>query len=103
MGIFDTDTEKLLVKATVQRMSPLDEAYRFAKIKPVTLQPGESYVVATVSPTPPFDSEVSGPTGLVWAPEIEYAGYRETPTDKFVYPAPSGYQFITANFKYRPL
>jgi hypothetical protein len=102
VGIFDTDTEKLLVKTTVQRMSPLDEACRFAKIQPLTLKAGKSYVVATVS-YPPFDPEVSGPTGLVWAPEIEYVGYSETLTDKFVYPASSGYQFITANFKYRPL
>ena len=62
VGIFDTDTEKLLVKTTVQRMSPLDEAYRFAKIKPVTLQAGESYVVATVS-YPPSILRSAAPLG----------------------------------------
>ena len=102
MGISDTATKKLVVKTTVQRMSPLDEAYRFAKIRPLTLKAGKSYVVATVS-YPPFDPETNGPTGLVWSPEIEYVGYREVLTDKFTFPAPSDYEFITANFKCRPL
>jgi hypothetical protein len=58
--------------------------------------------VVTVS-YPPFDPEVDGPTGLVFAPEIEYVGYREALTDEFVYPPSSPYEFITANFKYKPL
>jgi hypothetical protein len=102
LGIFDTATEKLLVKTTVQRKSPLDGVYRFAKIQPLTLKAGKSYVVATVS-YPPFDPEVSDPSGLAFAPEIEYVGYRETLTDEFVFPAPSTYKFYSANFKYRPL
>ena len=72
------------------------------KSQPLTLAAGTSYVVATVS-TPPFDPEVNGPTGLVFAPEIEYVRYRETLTDEFVYPAISSYEYITANFKYKPL
>jgi hypothetical protein len=79
VDIFDTDTEKLLVKTTVRKKSPLDGAYHFAKIKPVTLKAGRSYEVATVS-YPPFDPEVNGPTGLVLAPEIQYVGYREVPS-----------------------
>jgi len=102
LGIFDVSTQKLLVETTVEKMSPLDGAYRFAKIQPVTLKAGTSYVVATVS-YPPFDPEVEGPTGLIFAAEIEYVGYRETLTDEFVYPASSSYEFITANFKYKPL
>jgi hypothetical protein len=99
VGIFDVFTQKLLITTTVEKMSPLDGAYRFAKIQPLTLAAGTSYIVATVS-YPPFDPEVAGPTGLVFAPEIEYVGYREALTDEFVYPASSPYEFITANFKY---
>ena len=102
VGIFEVSTQKLLVKTTIEKMSPLDGAYRFAKIQPLTLTAGASYVVATVS-YPPFDPEVDGPTGLVFAPEIEYVGYRETGTDELVYPPSSPYEFITANFKYKPL
>ena len=32
VGIFDVSTQKLLVKTTVEKKSPLDGAYRFAKI-----------------------------------------------------------------------
>ena len=102
VGIFDVSTQKLLVKTTVEKKSSLDGAYRFTRIQPVTLAAGASYVVATVS-YPPFDPEVNGPTGLVFAPEIEYVGYRETLTDEFVYPPTNPNEFITANFKYKPL
>ncbi len=99
VGIFDAVTEKLLVKTTVQPDSPLDGVFRFARIMPLHLKAGNSYVVATVS-YPPFDPEVDGPTDLSFAPEIEYVGYRETLTRKFVFPAPGDYQFITANFRF---
>ena len=102
VGIFDVSTQKLLVKTTVETNSPRDGAYRFARIQPVTLAAGASYVVATVS-YPPFDPEVAGPTGLGFAPEIEYVGYRETGTDELVYPPSNPNEFITANFKYRPI
>lgn len=102
LGIFDADTEELLVRTTVQRQSPLDGLFRFTKIKPVTLEAGRSYVVVTVSDSP-FEPEVENPTGLVFAPDIEFVGYRETLTNEFVFPAPSPYRFFSANFKYKPL
>ena len=56
-------------------------------------------MVATVS-YPPFDPEVDAPTDLGFACGIEYVGYRETLTRTLVFPAPSDYQFITANFRF---
>jgi len=104
VGIFDTRTKKLLVKATVQRNSPLEASYRFAKIKPVTLKAGKSYVVVTYAMAP-FDPEVNFPTGLVWAPEIEYVDYFAAEgAKKLVYPTEAGpYLFMTPNFKFRPV
>lgn len=103
VGIFDAETKVLLVKTNVRPDSPLDGAYRFATIAPISLEAGRSYVVVTVS-DPPFDPEVQDPTGLVFAPEIEYGGYRDAPGDEFRLPSPLYlFEFITANFKYRPL
>lgn len=102
VGIFDVSTQELLVKTIVEKKSPLDELFRFTKIKPVILEAGRSYVVVTVSDSP-FEPEVRDPAGLVFAPEIEYVGYRETLTDELVYPPSSPYRFFSANFKYKPL
>ena len=35
--------------------------------------------------------------------EIEYVGYRETMYDELIYPPTSPYEYLTANFKYKPL
>ena len=103
VGIFDDDSEKLLVKTTVQPQSPLDGAFRFVKIKPLVLKAGRSYVVASFC-RPPYDPEAMDPTGVAWAAEITFGRARErVPSGKLEYPYASQYWFLNANFKFRPL
>lgn len=104
VGIFDFDSQERIVYTYIRPESPLEGIFRWESITPVTLKAGKAYLCGSYD-KPPFDPYPNHPSGLVWAPQVEYVtDYEQVPAESFVFPTQHvWYQYIAPNFKFLPV
>jgi len=84
VGLWD-GSQKLLATATVYDTDPLSGNFNYSTITPVTLSPGQTYVVAGLVPA--GKSTLSNVPKLATDPKVRYLGPRSAVSDNLVFPA----------------
>lgn len=105
VGLFDFDSQELLVSADVNDTSFLNGAFRYTAIEPFTLNAGTMYLIAGHHPGTNADDpavELLGESMVTDAPEVRLFEYFFDESEELLFPRTSfdPFRFFGPNFRY---